>query len=112
MFTHKFICTFVCVCFISLIWPINNTIQYYYKGDKGYINVNWNKHNKDGPTTEGEMFMIALPHQVTEDSVYLSKVGSLNHKATDILGGWPNVRIILLMAFFVTSRHPCLFIST
>ena len=29
-----------------------------------------------------------------------------------LLGGWPNVRIILLMAFFVTSRHPCLFIST
>ena len=28
------------------------------------------------------------------------------------LGGWPNVRIILLMAFFVTSRHQCLFIST
>ena len=28
------------------------------------------------------------------------------------LSGWPNVRIILLMAFFVTSRHPCLIIST
>ena len=54
------------------------------------------------------MFMIALPHQVTEDSVYLSKVGSLNHKATDILGGWPNVRIILLMAFFVTSSSSML----
>ena len=37
---------------------------YCYSGNKGYINVNWNKHNKDGPTTQGKMFMIAIPHQV------------------------------------------------
>ena len=42
----------------------------------------------------------------------LPTVGYDRHiKAEADIGGWPNVRIILLMAFFVTSRHPCLFIS-
>ena len=49
-----------------------------------------------------------------ETSFGVSEIGRflVSVDTTVQLGGWPSVRIILLMAFFVTSRHPCLFIST
>ena len=46
-------------------------------------------------------------------SLFLPEIMITSHdNTTFVIGGWPRVRIILLMAFFVTSRHPCLFIST
>ena len=44
--------------------------SYCAQDGKGYINWDWNKYDKDGPTTSGQLLMIAMPHHVGDLVIY------------------------------------------